>query len=87
MPKKRVPTLSAVTEKDAIEFYEGILNRVRLHIAKQIVEYVQMTDEQFAVFQDYFITKVSWNLAVQTPLHSECREASPLNTSSSPPLK
>lgn len=70
MPKKRVPTLSAVTEKDAIEFYEGILNRVRLHIAKQIVEYVHMTDEQFSVFQDYFITKVSWNVAVQTPLQA-----------------
>jgi hypothetical protein len=68
MPKKRTPTLASVTIKDAVEFYEGVLNRVRLHIAKQIIEYVQMTDEQFAVFQDYFITKVSWNVELLTPL-------------------
>ena len=69
MPKKR--TLRSPTERDALEFYEGILNRVRINLAKQVLAHVEMTPEQFAVFQDYFITKVSWNVEIAPPLHYE----------------
>jgi hypothetical protein len=67
MPKQK--TLRAPTDKEALEFYEGILNRVRINLAKQVLEHVEMTPEQFLVFQDFFLTKVSWNVEVQTPLH------------------
>lgn len=67
MPKHRA--LRFPTDKDALEFYEGVLNRVRINIAKQVLEYVEMTPEQFLIFQDYFLTRVSWNVEVQTPLH------------------
>ena len=69
MPKQR--TLVAPTERDALEFYEGILNRVRINLAKQVLAHVEMTPEQFAVFQEFFISKVSWNVEVQPPLHYE----------------
>ncbi len=69
MPKQKA--LRAPTDKEALEFYEGILNRVRINIAKQVLEHVEMTPEQFLVFQDFFLTKVSWNVEVQTPLHQE----------------
>lgn len=65
MPKH----ISAVTERNALEFYEGILNRVRINIAKQVLEHVEMTKEQFAIFEDYFVTKVSWNVHIQPSLH------------------
>jgi hypothetical protein len=67
MPKQKA--LRAPTDREALEFYEGILNRVRINIAKQVLEHVEMTPEQFLVFQDFFLTKVSWNVEVQTPLH------------------
>ncbi len=67
MPKQK--SLRAPTDREALEFYEGILNRVRINIAKQVLEHVEMTPEQFLVFQDFFLTKVSWNVEVQTPLH------------------
>ena len=67
MPKQK--SLRAPTDREALEFYEGILNRIRINIAKQVLEHVEMTPEQFLVFQDFFLTKVSWNVEVQTPLH------------------
>jgi hypothetical protein len=67
MPKQK--SLRAPTDREALEFYEGILNRIRINIAKQVLEHVEMTPEQFLVFQDFFLTRVSWNVEVQTPLH------------------
>lgn len=75
MPKQK--SLVAPTERDALEFYEGILNRVRINLAKQILTHVEMTPEQFAVFQEFFITKVSWNVEVAPPLRLLQEEESP----------